>query len=163
MIDDQESGADGDHSTGRRPGQYIDRRRYIWHDLIDVYQCMEVLVATRTATTPLPAAAACCAPLGAASLSDAEAEATARLFKALADPHRVKIVNLLATSPDPVCVCEFTGPLGLSQPTVSHHLKKLVQAGLLEREQRGTWAYYSLDRDALGRLAAVADLQGGTQ
>jgi ArsR family transcriptional regulator, arsenate/arsenite/antimonite-responsive transcriptional repressor len=59
-------------------------------------------------------------------------------------------------------VCEFTGPLGLSQPTVSHHLKKLVQAGLLHREQRGTWAYYSLDRDALGRLAGVVDLQGGT-
>jgi ArsR family transcriptional regulator, arsenate/arsenite/antimonite-responsive transcriptional repressor len=105
-------------------------------------------------------AAACCAPLGAASLSDSEVEATARLFKALADPHRVRIVNLLATSPGPVCVCEFTGPLGLSQPTVSHHLKKLVQAGLLEREQRGTWAWYSLNRDALGRLAAVADLQG---
>jgi ArsR family transcriptional regulator len=102
----------------------------------------------------------CCAPLGAASLSDAEAEATARVFKALADPHRVKIVNLLATSPDPVCVCEFTGPLRLSQPTVSHHLKKLVDAGLLEREQRGTWAYYSLDRDAIARLALAADLQG---
>ena len=71
-------------------------------------------------------AAACCAPLGAPSLSDDQAEATARVFKALADPHRVRIVNLLATSPDPVCVCEFTGPLGLSQPTVSHHLKKLV-------------------------------------
>jgi ArsR family transcriptional regulator, arsenate/arsenite/antimonite-responsive transcriptional repressor len=107
-------------------------------------------------------ATACCAPLGAASLSDSEAGATARLFKALADPHRVRIVNLLATSPDPVCVCEFTGPLGLSQPTVSHHLKKLVGAGLLDREQRGTWAYYSLNRDALDRLAAVADLQGAT-
>jgi ArsR family transcriptional regulator, arsenate/arsenite/antimonite-responsive transcriptional repressor len=107
-------------------------------------------------------AAACCAPLGAASLSDREAEATARLFKALADPHRVRIVNLLATSSEPVCVCELTGPLGLSQPTVSHHLKKLVQAGLLHREQRGTWAYYALDRDALGRLAAIADLQGAT-
>jgi ArsR family transcriptional regulator len=106
--------------------------------------------------------AACCAPLGAPRLSDDQAEATARLFKALADPHRVRIVNLLATSPDRVCVCEFTGPLGLSQPTVSHHLKKLVAAGLLEREQRGTWAYYSLNRDALGRLAAIADLQGGT-
>jgi ArsR family transcriptional regulator len=105
-------------------------------------------------------ATACCAPLGAASLSNAEAEATARLFKALADPHRVKIINLLATSPDPVCVCEFTAPLGLSQPTVSHHLKKLVDAGLLEREQRGTWAYYSLNRDALGRLAAATDVQG---
>ena len=119
-------------------------------------------MATATEADPTSMAGACCAPLGAPSLSDDQAEATARLFKALADPHRVKIVNLLATSPDPVCVCEFTGPLGLSQPTVSHHLKKLVQAGLLEREQRGTWAYYALDRDALGRLAAVADLQGGT-
>ena len=106
---------------------------------------------------------ACCAPLGSASLSDAEAEKTARLFKALADPHRVKIINLLATSPDPVCVCEFTGPLGLSQPTVSHHLKKLVQAGLLQREQRGTWAYYRLNHDTLGRLAAAVDLQGATR
>ncbi len=109
------------------------------------------------------AAAACCAPLGSASLSDTEAEATARVFKALADPHRVKIVNLLATSPDSVCVCEFTEPLGLSQPTVSHHLKKLVQAGLLDREQRGTWAYYSLNHDTLGRLAAIADLQGASR
>ena len=106
---------------------------------------------------------ACCAPLGSASLSDAEAATTARLFKALADPHRVRIVNLLATSPDPVCVCEFTGPLGLSQPTVSHHLKKLVEVGLLEREQRGIWAYYSLDRDTLGRLAAAVDLQGASR
>ena len=113
-------------------------------------------------TTATTTATACCAPLGAASLSDDEVEATARLFKALADPHRVRIVNLLATSPDPVCVCDFTGPLGLSQPTVSHHLKKLLAAGLVEREQRGTWAYYRLDRDALGRLAAVADLQGGS-
>ena len=103
------------------------------------------------------------APLGAPSLTDAEAEATARVFKALADPHRVRIVNLLATSPDPVCVCEFTGPLGLSQPTVSHHLKKLMDAGLLEREQRGTWAYYSLRPDALGGLAAALDLQGAAR
>jgi ArsR family transcriptional regulator, arsenate/arsenite/antimonite-responsive transcriptional repressor len=118
-------------------------------------------MATATTSSSASATAAgCCAPLGAASLSDTEAEATARLFKALADPHRVKIINLLATSPDPVCVCEFTGPLRLSQPTVSHHLKKLVTAGLLEREQRGTWAYYSLNHDALGRLAGAVDLQG---
>ena len=116
-----------------------------------------------TATRVDPATAACCAPLGSSLLTDAEAEATARLFKALADPHRVKIINLLATSPDPVCVCEFTGPLQLSQPTVSHHLKKLVQAGLLEREQRGIWAYYSLNRDALGRLAGAVDLQGASR
>jgi ArsR family transcriptional regulator, arsenate/arsenite/antimonite-responsive transcriptional repressor len=80
--------------------------------------------------------------------------------EALADPRRVRIVNLLATSPDPVCVCELTGPLGLRQPTVSHHLKKLVEAGLLEREQRGIWAYYGLNRDALARLAAAVDLKG---
>ena len=111
-------------------------------------------------TTALPVASACWAPLGAPSLSDDQAKATARVFKALADPARVRIVNLLAISPEPVCVCEFTGPLGLSQPTVSHHLKKLVAAGLLEREQRGTWAYYSLRPDVLGGLAAALDLQG---
>jgi ArsR family transcriptional regulator, arsenate/arsenite/antimonite-responsive transcriptional repressor len=120
---------------------------------------------TTTITTPdrSDASGACCASLDAASLSRADAAATAQLFKALADPHRVQIINLLATSPDPVCVCEFTSPLGLSQPTVSHHLKKLVQAGLLAREQRGTWAYYSLRPDALGGLAAALELQGAAQ
>ena len=96
---------------------------------------------------------------GTAMLSTAEAETMARLFKALADPHRVKILKLLTSSPNAVCVCEFTGPLKLSQPTVSHHLKKLVAAGLLNREQRGTWAYYSLHPDALARLASAVDLQ----
>jgi len=115
------------------------------------------MTAATNAPAPPAPGAACCAPLDAPSLSDADAQATAALFKALADPHRVKIVNLLATSPEAVCVCEFTGPLDLSQPTVSHHLKKLVQAGLLHREQRGTWAYYSLERDALDRLATVFD------
>jgi ArsR family transcriptional regulator, arsenate/arsenite/antimonite-responsive transcriptional repressor len=109
-----------------------------------------------TATAP----ASCCAPLGAPALSEAEAAATAALFKALADPHRVRIVNLLATAGGPTCVCDLIAPLGISQPTVSHHLKKLVDAGLLHRERRGTWAYYSLDYDALRRLADVATLQG---
>src|SRR4051812_18943118 len=86
---------------------------------------------------------ACCKPLAAPTLSDAETEAAARLFKALGDPARVKIVNLLATSDDPVCACELIPALGLAQPTVSHHLKKLTEAGLLAREQRGVWAYYS--------------------
>jgi ArsR family transcriptional regulator len=119
--------------------------------------------AATTTTTPPTAAAACCTPLATPSLSDDQAQATARVFKALADPHRVKIVNLLATSPEPVCVCEFTEPLALSQPTVSHHLKKLMDAGLLEREQRGTWAYYSLRPNALGGLAAALDLQGASR
>src|SRR5947208_5554316 len=103
---------------------------------------------------------ACCRPLAAPALSPEETQATAQLFKALGDPARVKIVNLLATGEEPVCVCQLTDPLGLSQPTVSHHLKKLTDAGLLTREQRGVWAYFSLKRDAVEKLAAVADLKG---
>jgi ArsR family transcriptional regulator len=102
----------------------------------------------------------CCAPLGAPVLDEAEALATAELFKTLGDPARVRIVNVIARSSEPVCACELYEPLGLSQPTVSHHLKKLVDAGLLEREQRGRWAYFSLQRDAVEKLAAVADLKG---
>src|SRR5215217_7002329 len=102
----------------------------------------------------------CCRPLGTPALSDEEAQASAALFRALSDPARVKIVNLLATSDEPVCACEFEPALELSQPTVSHHLRKLTEAGLLEREQRGKWAYFSLKRDAVEKLAAVADLKG---
>jgi ArsR family transcriptional regulator, arsenate/arsenite/antimonite-responsive transcriptional repressor len=102
----------------------------------------------------------CCAPLAAPTLTQEEASATAELFKALADPARVRIVNALARSDEPVCACEFEPALGLSQPTVSHHLKKLTDAGLLEREQRGRWAYFSLKHDAVETLAAVADLKG---
>jgi ArsR family transcriptional regulator len=103
---------------------------------------------------------ACCAPLSAPVLDEEEAIATAELFRALADPARVRIVNALATADEPVCACEFEPAVGLSQPTVSHHLKKLVDAGLLEREQRGKWAYFSLRRDAVEKLAAVTDLKG---
>jgi ArsR family transcriptional regulator, arsenate/arsenite/antimonite-responsive transcriptional repressor len=102
----------------------------------------------------------CCAPLAAAVLSEREAAATAELFRALADPARVRIVNLLAASEVPICACHLNEPLDLSQPTVSHHLRKLVDAGLLEREQRGKWAFFSLKRDAVEKLAAVADLKG---
>ena len=102
----------------------------------------------------------CCRPLAAPRLSATEAEATAALFKALGDPARVRLVNLLALSEEPVCVCELIGPLGLSQPTVSHHLKKLTTAGLLRREQRGVWAYYSIDTEALARVAGLLDVEG---
>jgi ArsR family transcriptional regulator, arsenate/arsenite/antimonite-responsive transcriptional repressor len=103
---------------------------------------------------------ACCGPLAALTLSDDEAAATADVFKALADPARVRIVNVLATIGKPVCVCHLIEPLRLSQPTVSHHLKKLTDAGLLEREQRGKWAYYTLRAEAVETLAAVVDLKG---
>jgi len=106
------------------------------------------------------AAVACCGPLAAPRLTDDEAAATAEVFKALADPARVRIVNVLATSGEPVCVCHLVEPLGLSQPTVSHHLKKLTEAGLLEREQRGKWAYYALRPDAVAKLALVVEMEG---
>ena len=102
----------------------------------------------------------CCAPLDAEVLSDEEAEATAELFKALGDATRVRIVNMLANSDEPVCVCNLIEPLGLSQPTVSHHMKKLLDAGLIEREQRGKWAYFNLVPEATRKLATVADVKG---
>jgi ArsR family transcriptional regulator len=98
---------------------------------------------------------ACCTPLDAPSMSDEEAAATAALFKALGDPARVRIVNVLATAGEGVCVCDLTPAVGLSQPTVSHHLRKLAEAGLLRREQRGTWAFYSLDPVAVERLQSL--------
>jgi ArsR family transcriptional regulator len=101
----------------------------------------------------------CCVPLAGPILSDEDAEATAAVFRALADPTRVRIVNLLAASDEPVCVCEFVPTIGLSQPTVSHHLKKLTDAGLLEREQNGKWAYYSLSPEALERLATLIEFK----
>jgi ArsR family transcriptional regulator len=99
--------------------------------------------------------AVCCAPVAARGLTDEEADTTAQLFKALADPNRVKIVNRLATSDDAVCGCDLEEPLGLSQPTVSFHLKKLMDAGLLDREKRGIWVYWSLNPEATARLGGV--------
>jgi ArsR family transcriptional regulator len=106
-----------------------------------------------TLTTEVEPEAQCCAPLLSEGLSVEEAGATAGLFKALADPTRVRIVNLLARSPEPVCLCDINSSFELSQPTLSHHLKKLVGAGLLTREQRGTWAFYSINEEVLRRLS----------
>ena len=106
--------------------------------------------------------AQCCSPLVGGDVSDEAAEASALLLRALADPTRVRIVNLLANSPEPVCVCDLNANFDLSQPTISHHLKKLVSAGLLAREQRGTWAYFSLNREAFARLATIFNTGGET-
>jgi len=97
----------------------------------------------------------CCRPLDAPSLSEDEVDSTAALFRSLGDPARVKILNMLATAGEPVCACAFEPALGLAQPTVSHHLKKLTEAGLLDREQRGKWAYFSLDDEAFERLVSI--------
>jgi ArsR family transcriptional regulator, arsenate/arsenite/antimonite-responsive transcriptional repressor len=119
------------------------------------------LIAEPTAS-PGTSVAACCTPVTTPGISGEQAATLSTLFKALADPHRVRIVNMLANATEPVCVCDFMPTLGLSQPTVSFHLSKLRRVGLLEREQRGTWAYYSLNRAELGRLAEVFDVEGGS-
>lgn len=107
------------------------------------------------------APAACCVPIAREGMSPDDALATAALFKALADPHRVRVVNLLAVTREPVCVCDLTELLDLSQPTVSFHMKKLVDAGLLDREQRGVWAHYSLREDVVDRLGQVLRFEEG--
>ena len=99
------------------------------------------------------ALADCCNP-SQQPLGDEQAERIAQVFKALGDPARVKLYSLIAAAaPDEVCACDLTEPIGLSQPTVSHHMKLLVTAGLVTREQRGRWAYY---RPTPGPLAAAA-------
>lgn len=94
----------------------------------------------------------CCPPLFQPGLGSDDAERLARVFKALSDPARVRLLSLMAEQGE-VCVCNLPGPLGLSQPTVSHHLKVLLDAGIVQRESRGTWAYYKLVPDAMRSLS----------
>jgi ArsR family transcriptional regulator len=92
----------------------------------------------------------------AGAMSADEAADLARTLKALADPARLRVLSLVAGNDGrEVCVCDLTEPLGLSQPTVSHHLKVLVDAGFLQRDKRGVWAYYSLVPGALDRVAGA--------
>jgi ArsR family transcriptional regulator len=101
----------------------------------------------------------CCAPLAEPALSDDAARELEQVFKALADRHRVKILNrLLSAGGESVCVCDLEALLGLAQPTVSYHLKQLLQAGIVEREKRGAFAYYSIADGALARVGGL--LQG---
>jgi ArsR family transcriptional regulator len=98
----------------------------------------------------------CCTPLAGSSLSEEDAAELERLFKLIADSSRLRILNALVQAEgEPVCVCEFTELLSVSQPTISHHLKQLTDAGLLERERRGSFVYFSLRHGALDRVAAL--------
>ena len=113
-----------------------------------------------TTTTLLPViddlAAACCSPVTGGVLDQAQAERLAQIFKALGDPTRVRLVSLIAAHEGAeACVCDLTEPVGLSQPTVSHHLKLLVDAGLLTREQRGRWSFFRVVDGALDSLAGA--------
>ena len=104
----------------------------------------------------LPLAAACCTPLLHEPITASQAADLARLLKALADPTRLRLVSMVAAHDGgEACVCDLTGPLGLTQPTISHHLKILVDAGVFTRDKRGVWAYYSLVPSALDALSAV--------
>ena len=97
----------------------------------------------------------CCAPLTAGVLDEADAEELAGLFKVLADPARLRLLSLVAAAADgEACACDLVEPVGRSQPTVSHHLSLLVDAGLLTREKRGKWAWYRVVPE---RLAALRD------
>jgi ArsR family transcriptional regulator, arsenate/arsenite/antimonite-responsive transcriptional repressor len=100
--------------------------------------------------------AAACPPLLEEQLSQAEAEQLAVALKVLADPARLRLLSLIQAQPgNEACVCHLTAPLGLSQATVSHHLKVLLQAGLVERDQRGSWAYFRVKPEPLAALRAV--------
>jgi ArsR family transcriptional regulator len=98
----------------------------------------------------------CCSPLGAAALDDHDASSLAQSFAALSDPVRLKLLSYIASAaPQQVCACDLTTPAGRSQPTVSHHMKILVDAGLVDREKRGLWVWYRVVPEQLTRLRQV--------
>ncbi|ORX00611.1 ArsR family transcriptional regulator [Mycolicibacillus trivialis] len=131
----------------------------MWHTGV-----MPAATAPPTEPDGLPLAAdfaACCSPITDGVLDIVTAERLAGVLKALAEPTRLRLVSLIASQPGgEACVCDLTAPVDLSQPTVSHHLKTLVDAGLLERTQRGKWAYYRLVPAALEALGGAFSRAG---
>ena len=110
----------------------------------------------RVTTSPPDLADACCAPLVRDAMTAENAATVAARFKAIGDPTRLRLLSLVAAHEDAeACVCDLTEPVNLSQPTVSHHLKVLVDAGLLTRSKRGTWSFYALVPGALDQLAGI--------
>jgi ArsR family transcriptional regulator, arsenate/arsenite/antimonite-responsive transcriptional repressor len=134
---------------------------------IDRCQCLSHTdhVGTSTAAPGrplLPLADECCAPLLREPITPGQAAELTRLLKALADPTRLRLVSMVAAHEGgEACVCDLTGPLGLTQPTISHHLKILVDAGIFTRDKRGVWAYYALVPRALSALADVLSTPKG--
>lgn len=109
-----------------------------------------------TELLPLRDLAACCAPITREVISESDAGRLARTLKAVADPARLRLISMVAAHDDgEACVCDLTEPLDLSQPTVSHHLKVLVDSGILTRSKRGTWAYYQLVPGSLDTIAGL--------
>jgi ArsR family transcriptional regulator len=109
-----------------------------------------------TELLPIRDLQACCAPITREPIGTSNAESLAKSLKALADPARLRVVSMVAAHADAeACVCDLTDPLGLSQSTVSHHLKVLVDAGYLTSSKRGTWHYYRLVPGALDAVSAL--------
>jgi ArsR family transcriptional regulator len=105
---------------------------------------------------PVGDAAACCPPLAAAPLAPDQAQVLAAQLKALADPARLRLLSILLAGPDlRACTCDLTEPLGLTQPTVTHHLRRLLEAGLVTAERQGVWTYYQVVPQALAGVAAA--------
>jgi ArsR family transcriptional regulator len=105
---------------------------------------------------PIATVAASCPPLLGGALDRPQADELASVLKVLADPARLRLLSLIQAQPSgEACVCHLTGPLGLTQPTVSHHLRVLLDAGLVTRDQRGSWAYYRVVPEALAALRAL--------
>jgi ArsR family transcriptional regulator len=115
-------------------------------------------VATKISVIDVEAPSQCCPSVLAAPLGADDAAELASGFSALSDPVRLRVLSMLAAAPDgEVCVCDFVDPLGKSQPTISHHLKILSEAGLVHGDRRGKWVWYSLNRDRLAQLRATID------
>lgn len=121
----------------------------------NVNTCQTIRVSLPLTIDPQTAdATVCCVPRVTASVSVEDAERAARVFKALGDPTRVRLLSLIAAGEGgEACICDLTEPVGLSQGTVSHHMKLLSDAGLVTREQRGKWAYFALNGAALDAAA----------
>jgi ArsR family transcriptional regulator len=117
---------------------------------------MATLQAVDRPDVTLPLIGDCCSPVVGNVLTPKDAEALAASLKAIADPVRLRLISLVAAHESgEACVCELTEPVALSQPTVSHHLKILVDAGVLARQQRGRWAYYRLVPNTLNAISAL--------
>ncbi|WP_394214041.1 ArsR/SmtB family transcription factor [Brachybacterium vulturis] len=125
----------------------------------DTSECSPRPAAGPSSCEPGASAALDCCALGAGPIDAAQAEHLALRLKALSDPTRLQLLShVAARGCGDVCACDLTAPLGISQPTVSHHMKKLVEAGLLTRERKGRWAHYSVVPSAFAELRAFLDL-----
>jgi ArsR family transcriptional regulator, arsenate/arsenite/antimonite-responsive transcriptional repressor len=124
-------------------------------DFFDDLRYSPAVASRRTTSTRLADPIACCAPVRSDALDEDQADLLAHSFAALADPIRLRLLSFIASSDGEVCACDLVEPSGRSQPTVSHHMKILVDAGLVERDKRGLWVWYRAVPSRLDALRAV--------